>query len=101
MIGADTLVAFKTLILSYDPVSDRDLPVRIGERCFVGGASTVLPGVTIGDECIVGAGSVVFHDMPDRTIAAGNPARILREGIEVGQYGRLKSADLTSTGMGD
>jgi acetyltransferase-like isoleucine patch superfamily enzyme len=92
-VGDDTLIAFKTLIVSADPRSQSDRPVRIGSRCFVGGGSTIMPGVTIGDECIVGAGAVVFDDVPDRTIVGGNPARILRRDIEVGVYGRLASAD--------
>lgn len=53
-----------------------------------------MPGVEIGDGCIVGAGSVVTRSVPPGCIVAGNPARILRRGIEVGQYGRLADADL-------
>lgn len=93
VIGADSLVAFKSIIVTHDHRTGRDLPVRIGERCFIGGGSMILPGVTIGDECIIGAGSVVFEDVPDRSIAVGNPARVLRGEIEVGRFGRLKSAD--------
>jgi carbonic anhydrase/acetyltransferase-like protein (isoleucine patch superfamily) len=58
----------------------------------------VLPGVTIGDGSIVGAGSVVFDDVPPRSIVGGNPARVLRQNIEVVRHGRLKEADLTSRG---
>lgn len=93
IVGADTLIAFKTLILGYDATDDRDAPVRIGERCFIGGGSVILPGVKIGNEVIVGAGSVVFDDVPDRCIVAGNPARILRRDIVVGRFGRLEGAD--------
>ena len=46
-------------------------------------------GVTIGDEVVVGAGSVVTKDVPSHSIVAGNPARIIREGIHTTQYGRL------------
>ena len=92
VIGADTLVAFKTLLISRD---DRGsvAPVRIGARCFIGGGSIVMPGVTIGDECIVAAGAVVFADVTPRSIVAGNPARVLRTGIDVGARGRLKGFD--------
>jgi maltose O-acetyltransferase len=93
VIGADTLVAFKTLIFTRDPLSGEDRPVRIGRRCFIGGGSTILPGVTIADESIVGAGAVVFEDVPTRTIVGGNPARIIQRGIEVGRFGRLSGAD--------
>ena len=92
-IGADTLVAFKTLLYTRDPRSGEDRPIRIGERCFIGGGSTILPGVTIGDEVIVGAGAFVFEDVPSRCIVGGNPARILKRDIVVGRYGRLAGAD--------
>jgi acetyltransferase-like isoleucine patch superfamily enzyme len=39
----------------------------------------VLPGVTVGDYSIIGAGSVVTKDIPSYSIAAGNPARVLRQ----------------------
>jgi maltose O-acetyltransferase len=48
--------------------------VDIGRRVYVGARSVVLPGVRIGDEAIIGAGSVVTHDVPPRTVVAGNPA---------------------------
>ena len=88
-IGSETLVAFKTLIYTLDPITGEDRPVRIGSCCFIGGGSIVLPGVTIGDHCVIGAGSVVFEDVPSKSIAAGNPARIIRRDVEVGPYGRL------------
>jgi UDP-2-acetamido-3-amino-2,3-dideoxy-glucuronate N-acetyltransferase len=44
----------------------------------IGSGSTILANLTIGEGAIVGAGSVVTKDVPPRTIAAGNPARILR-----------------------
>ena len=96
VIGAETIVAFKTLIYTFDAVRGIDLPVRVGRRCFIGGGSIITPGVTIGDESIVGAGSVVLADVASRTIVGGNPARVLRTDIEVGPYGRLKGADENS-----
>ena len=53
-------------------------PIRIGSGVWIGGGAIVLPGVTIGDGCVVGAGSVVTRDLPPGTLAAGNPARIVR-----------------------
>lgn len=92
-VGADTLVAFKTLIDARDLASGAVRPIRIGERCFVGGGSMILPGVTIADEVIIAAGAVVTQDVPARSIVAGNPARVIRRDIEVGRFGRLTSAD--------
>ena len=45
--------------------------------CRIGGGTVILPAVTIGREAIVSAGSVVGRDVPDRTVAAGNPARLI------------------------
>ncbi len=56
-----------------------NLPVRIGNRCWLGAGVIVLPGVTIGDDTVVGAGSVVTKDLPAGVVAVGNPCRILRE----------------------
>lgn len=54
-------------------------PVKIGDRCWIGANSIILPGVTIGDNVVIGAGSIVTKDIPSNMIAAGNPARIIRE----------------------
>lgn len=54
-------------------------PVRIGQDALIGAGAFILRGVTVGAESVVGAGSVVTHDVPPRTIVAGNPARIIRE----------------------
>ena len=49
--------------------------IDIGENCFIGARSVIMPGVTIGDNCIVGAGSVVTKSIPPNTVVAGNPAK--------------------------
>jgi len=53
-------------------------PVHIGRNVWIGFESCIMPGVTIGDGAIVGARSVVYEDVPPFTVAAGNPARIVR-----------------------
>ena len=92
-IGADSLVAFKTLLLTDRDDEGAVRPIVVGERCFVGGGAMILPGVTIGDEAIIAAGAVVTQDVPPRTIVGGNPARIIRRHIVVGRFGRLAGAD--------
>ncbi len=92
-IGRDTLIAFKTLLITRDVRTGESRPITIGARSFVGGGAIVLPGVTIGNEAIVAAGSVVMDDVPDRTVVAGNPARVIRRDVEVTKRGRLASAD--------
>ena len=56
-----------------------NMPVRIGENCWLGAGVIVMPGVTIGDNVVVGAGSVVTRDLPSNVVAVGNPCRVLRE----------------------
>ena len=53
-------------------------PVTIGADCWIGGGVIICPGVTIGDRCVLGAGSVVTKDIPDDTVAAGNPASLIQ-----------------------
>lgn len=55
------------------------LPITIGDDCWIGGNSVICPGVTIGVGCVIGAGSVVTRDIPDHSLAVGNPARVIRE----------------------
>ena len=54
-------------------------PVYIGENVWIGRNVCVMPGVTIGDGVVIGANSVVTHDIPAKCIAAGVPARIIKE----------------------
>jgi acetyltransferase-like isoleucine patch superfamily enzyme len=61
------------------PMVIESAPIRIGRRCWVGMNSIVMKGVTIGDDTIVASGSVVVASLPEGVIAAGNPARIVRE----------------------
>ncbi len=56
-------------------------PVTIGHNVWIGGGVTILPGVTIGDNVTIGAGSVVVKDIPAGTVAVGNPARVVKDGI--------------------
>lgn len=88
-IGAYSYVAFDARILAHDMTRNIRRDTRIGENCFIGGRSIILPGVEIGSNCIIGAGSVVTRSIPDGSIAAGNPARIIRSGVKLLPYGRL------------
>lgn len=54
-------------------------PTVIGRHAWVGVNVTILPGVTIGEGAIVAAGAVVTHDVPPRTLAAGVPAKIIKQ----------------------
>ena len=54
-------------------------PVEIGPRTWIGMGACILPGVTIGEGAIVGAGAVVTKDVEPYAVAAGNPARVIKE----------------------
>lgn len=54
-------------------------PVTIGNSVWIGGSVTILPGVTIGNGVTIGAGSVVVDDIPDNTLAVGNPAKVVKQ----------------------
>ncbi|OQV19769.1 putative maltose O-acetyltransferase [Hypsibius exemplaris] len=60
-------------------ISEYSKPVTIGDDCWIGGCSVILPGVTIGDCSVVGAGSVVTKNVPPYTVVAGNPAKKIKD----------------------
>jgi acetyltransferase-like isoleucine patch superfamily enzyme len=97
-IGDESIFAPNVAILDSDfhvhwPPEERltgsttahDRPVRIGRRVWVGTGAMILKGVTIGDNAIIGAGSVVISDIPSNTLAAGNPARVIRQLADASQ----------------
>lgn len=53
-------------------------PITIGDECYIGNNAIFLPGVTVGNHCIIGAGAIVSHDIPDNSVAAGVPARVIK-----------------------
>ena len=54
-------------------------PITIGSNCWIAGNVTICGGVTIGSGCVIGAGSVVTRDIPENSLAVGNPCRVIRE----------------------
>jgi acetyltransferase-like isoleucine patch superfamily enzyme len=59
-------------------ILDDDASVEIGNGCFIGFGSTILPNVKIGEYSIIGAGSVVTKDVPSYCVAIGNPAKVVK-----------------------
>ncbi|MCP3819750.1 hypothetical protein NLX86_17095 [Streptomyces sp. A3M-1-3] len=53
--------------------------MTIGDNVWLGGGVVACPGVTIGENTVVGAGAVVTRALPANVVAAGNPARVIRE----------------------
>jgi len=82
-IGANTIIANDVRIIAHDAAIKRLIgytevrPVVIGERCYIGARTTVLPGAVIGDDAIIGAGALVRGEIPARSLAVGNPAKVI------------------------
>jgi len=53
--------------------------VDIGDDCWIGGNTTILPGITVGEGCTIGTGSVVTRDIPPFSVAVGSPARVIKK----------------------
>jgi acetyltransferase-like isoleucine patch superfamily enzyme len=92
-VGADSYIAFDAVILTHDRTRGIYRHTRVGQRCFIGARSIIMPGVTIGDECIVGTGAIVTKDVPYRSIVAGNPATVIKSGIPLMRYGAYETAE--------
>ena len=59
-------------------ILEENSQVEIGEGCFIGMGTVILPNVTLGKYVVVGANSVVTTDLPAYCVAAGAPARVIR-----------------------
>lgn len=65
--------------LRKEKVTEYALLVTVGSHSWIGGDVVITPGVTIGENCVIGAGSVVTKDIPDNSIAVGNPCKVIRQ----------------------
>ena len=101
-IGNDTVISMGATLLTHDYSIARGIqalkgklwaedktktpyflkPITIGNNCFIGAGSILLPGTTIGDNCIVGSHSVVKGNIPENSIVVGNPGKIIAKTTE-------------------
>ncbi len=88
-IGQDVLIASNVLITDSDHVVEAGVPtarnpklvtqpVCIEDNCWLGQNVVIVKGVTVGHDSVVGANSVVTHNIPPYSVAAGNPARVVK-----------------------
>ena len=77
-IGENCVIGYNTTILTHEFLVDefRTGHVDIGNHTLIGANVTILPGVKIGDYVKVGAGTVVSRDIPNHTLAYGNPMQL-------------------------
>lgn len=54
-------------------------PITVGSNVWIGAGAQVMPGVTIGSNVVIGGGSVVVKDIPDNSVAVGNPCHVIRQ----------------------
>lgn len=82
-IGDNVIIAPRVHILAHDASTHYFMSytkvanVKIGNSVFIGAGSIILPGITVGDNVIIGAGSVVSKSIPENSVVAGAPARIV------------------------
>lgn len=89
-IGNNTTISFDVVFLTHDgatrvlrnlPNGNKETviygPIQVGNNCFIGCRSTILPNTKIGDNTIIGACSLVNKDIPSNCVAAGNPCKVI------------------------
>ena len=89
-VGDNTTISFECALITHDAATRviRNLPdgnketviygtITIGNNCFIGCRTTILPNVKIGNNTIIGACSLVCSDIPDNVVAAGNPCKVI------------------------
>jgi maltose O-acetyltransferase len=82
-IGDNTTICPEVAFIAHDasifkPLNHSRLGfINIKENCFIGQRAIILPGVTIGPNAVIGAGAVVAEDIPENSVASGNPAKVI------------------------
>lgn len=86
-IGEDVAISHDVTIMDSDAHEglwdgyEKTKPIKIGNHVWIGTRVTILKGVTIGDNAIIAAGSVVTKNVPNNTVVAGVPAKVIKTNI--------------------
>jgi acetyltransferase-like isoleucine patch superfamily enzyme len=83
VVGDDVAFANEVYVMDSDSHGvegrpHKQAPIRIGDGCWIGARAMILPGVNLAKRDHVAAGAVVTKDVPDDSLVAGNPARVIR-----------------------
>jgi acetyltransferase-like isoleucine patch superfamily enzyme len=87
-IGKGSIISWDTQVCDSDihcvikENSQNTLPIEIGENVWVGSNVNILKGVRIGSGAIIGANAVVSRDVPEKSLAVGSPARVIKTKVE-------------------
>ena len=82
------------LFRNQQPDLDITKPIVVGDNVYFGNNVIVLPGVTIGNNVVIGAGSIVTKNIPDNSVVAGVPAKIIKTSEEYFRKIKLESNHL-------
>ncbi|MEL6863633.1 MAG: acyltransferase [Bacteroidota bacterium] len=108
-LGKDILIAQHVVLSGLNhayedisrPIKEQETttaPIEVGDNCWLGSNAVIVAGVKVGKHVIVAAGSVVTKDVPDYTVVAGNPARIIkRYNFEQGTWEKVAKMPLEKT----
>ena len=75
--------------------------VTIGDNVWIGGNTVICPGVHVGSHVVIGAGSVVTRDIPDWSVAAGNPCRVIRKITEADKRKLFRQEEIDEEAWAD
>ncbi|OAT81649.1 hypothetical protein A6P54_12720 [Bacillus sp. MKU004] len=88
-VGSDCAIAWGLTLIDTDfhsvKIDNKErknsAPIKIGNHVWIGANCSILKGVTIGEHSVIAAGSIITSDIPPGSVAAGNPAKVIKSNI--------------------